>query len=71
MKGEVTLHVLVVNYTNNKHVTFKKGQCTGDMEPSIDNMPQASVNRIITQKMMHEQVQQDTFTLPLHNISQD
>ena len=40
------------------------------MEPSIDNMPQTSVNSIIKQKMMDEQVQLDTFKPPLHNLSQ-
>ena len=47
IKGKSTLHVLVANYTN-KHVTFKKGQCIGHIEPSMDNMPQTSVNSIIT-----------------------
>ena len=37
IKGKLTLYILVANYTN-KHVTFNKGQCTGHVEPSINNM---------------------------------
>ena len=59
---------MVANYTN-KHVTFNKGQCIGHMEPPIDNMSQTSVNSVITEKMMDNQVQPDTFTLPIHNLS--
>ena len=36
----------------------------------MDNMPQISVNSIITQKVMDEQVQLDTFRPPLYNLSQ-
>ena len=60
IKGKLTLYVIVANYTN-RHVTFKKAQCLGHIEPSIDNMPQTSVNSIITQKMIYKQVQPDTF----------
>ena len=31
-KGRSTLHILVASYTN-KHVTFNKGQCIGNIEP--------------------------------------
>ena len=41
------------------------------MESSINNMPQASVNSIITQKMIDGQVQPDTFEAPLHILSQE
>ena len=58
IKGSSILHIIVVNCTN-KHITFNKGQCIGHME--IDNMPQTSVSSVITQKMMDEQVQLDTF----------
>ena len=68
IKGKSTLHIIVANYTN-KHVTLNKGQCIGHMEPTINSMPQTSVNSIITQKMMDEQVQPDTFKPPLHNLS--
>ena len=69
IKDKLTLHVIVANYTN-KHVTFNKGLCIGHMEPSINNMPQTPVNSIITQKIMHEQVQLDIFKSLLHNLSQ-
>ena len=59
---------MVANYTN-KHVTFNNVQCIGHMEPPIDHMSQASVNSVITQKMMDHQGQLDTFTPPLHHFS--
>ena len=65
IKGRLTLHMFVANYTN-KHVTFNKGQCIGHIEPSIDHMPQTSINSLTTQKMIDEHVQPDTFTPPLH-----
>ena len=37
IKGRSTLHILEANYTN-KHVTFKKEECIGHMEPFIDPM---------------------------------
>ena len=61
---------MVANYTN-KHVTFNKGQCTGHMEPSINKMSQTSVISVITQKMMDDHIQLDTFTLPLHHLSSE
>ena len=39
------------------------------MELPIDNMSQISVNNVITQKMMDEQVKLDTSKPPLHNLS--
>ena len=39
------------------------------MEPPVDRMSQTSVNSFITQKMMNDQVQLDTFTSPLHHPS--
>ena len=39
------------------------------MEPPITNMPQTSVNSVITQKIMDKQVQPDTFKPHLHNLS--
>ena len=67
IKGRSTLHVLVASYTN-KHVTFNKGQWIGHMEPSIDHMPQTSLNSLTIHKMLDENVQPDTLTLPLHTL---
>ena len=66
IKGKLTLHIVVANYIN-KHITFNKGECLGHMGPPIVNMPQTSVNSVITQKMMDEQVQPDTFKPLYHN----
>ena len=65
-----TLHKLTANYTN-KHVTFNKGQCIGHKEPSIDHMLQRSINSHMTQKMIDEHFQPDTFTPPLHTLLGD
>ena len=70
IKDKVTLHVLVANYTN-KHITFNKGQCIGHTEPSIDNMPQMSINSLTTQKMINKHSQPDSFTHPLHTLMGD
>ena len=67
IKGRSALHILVANYTN-KHVTFNKGQCIGHIEPSIEHMPQTSVNSVTTQKMIDEHGQPDTFTPLLHTL---
>ena len=66
-KGSSTLHILIANYTN-KHVTFNKGQCKGHIEPSINHMPQTSINSLNIQKMIDEHVAWDTFIPPLHNL---
>ena len=50
-------------------MTFNKGQYIGHMEPLISKMSQRSVHSGITQKMMDDQVQLDTFTPPLHHLS--
>ena len=52
---------MVANYTN-KHITFNKGQCIGQVEPTNDKMPQTPVNSVTMQKMMDDKVQPDTFT---------
>ena len=70
IKGRSTLYVLVANYTN-KHVTFNKGQCIGHIEPSIDHMPQTSINSPTTQTMIDEYLQPDTFTSTLHTLPGD
>ena len=67
IKSRSSLHILVANYTN-KHVTFNKGQCLGHIEPSIDHIPQTSINSLTTQKMIDEHVQPDTFTPPFHSL---
>ena len=68
IKDKSTLHIIVANHTN-KHVTFTKGHCIGHMELPIDNMPQTSVNSVVTQKMIDKQVQPDTCKPPSHNLS--
>ena len=70
IKGKSWLHVLVANYTN-KHVTFNKGQFIGDIEPSIDHMPQTAFNSPTTQKMIDKHLQPDSFTPPLHTLPED
>ena len=70
IKGRSTLHVLVAYYTN-KHVTFNKGQCIGHMEPSIDHMPQTSINSLITKKIIDEPVWPNTFIPLLHTLPGD
>ena len=47
IKGKSILNIIVTNYTN-KHVTFSIEQGIGHVEPPIDNMPQTTVNSIIT-----------------------
>ena len=68
IKGKSTLYVMVVNYIN-KHVTFNKEQCIGHVELLINNMAQTSINSVTAQKMMDDQVQLDTSTVHLHNLS--
>ena len=67
IKGRSPLHIFVPNYTN-KLVTFNKGQYIYHIEPSIDHMPQTSINSLTIQKMIDEHIQPDTFTPPLHNL---
>ena len=67
IKGRSTLHVLVANYKI-KPVTCNKGQCIGCIEPSIDHMPQTSINHLTTQMMIDKHVQPDTFTSSLHTL---
>ena len=67
IEGRSTLHILVAKYTN-KNIIFSRGQGTGHMKPSIDHMPQTSVNSIMIQKMIDKRVQPDTFTPPVHTL---
>ena len=50
---------------------FNKGQWIGHIEPSIDHLPQTSINSLITQKMLDEHIQPDTFTPPLPTLLGD
>ena len=69
-KGRSTLHLLVANYSN-KHVTFSTEQCIGHIEPSIDHMPQTSIDSLTAQKMKDGHIQPDTFTPPLYTLLGD
>ena len=68
IKHRSTLHKLVANYTD-KHDNKRQG--IGHIEPSLDHMPQMSINSLSTQKMIDEHVQPDTFTAPLHTLPID
>ena len=62
IKGKLALYIMVPCYTN-MHITFNKGQPLGHIgQPT-------SVNSVITQKRMDDQIKPDTFTPPLHNLS--
>ena len=67
IKRKSTLYIMIAN----KHVTFNKGQYIGPMEPHIDKIFQTSVNSVIAQKMMDDQVQLNTFTPPSHHLSSE
>ena len=67
IKGRSALDVLVAIYTN-KHFTLSTGQCIGYIEPSIDHMPQTSINSLTTQKMIDEDIQPGSLTSPLHTL---
>ena len=67
IKGKSVPYMMVANYTNTP-ITFNKGQCIGHMEPPIDRIFQISVNTVMTQKMIEDQVQLDTFTPLLHHL---
>ena len=70
-KGKTSVNVLVSNSTN-KHITFKKGEYIGWLEPaitedtSISQQDTHSTNSLTLQKMMSEQVKLDIFD-PLHH----
>ena len=61
------------NYTN-KHITFNKGEYVGHLEPAItdsmsNDQPEIHPpNSVTLQKMMGEQVQQETFNPPFHKL---
>ena len=59
-KEKSMLYMIVANYPNNQ-ITFNKRQCIGHVEPPINRMSWTSVNSVMTQEMMDDQVQPDTF----------
>ena len=70
-KGKTSVDVLVSNYSN-KHITFNKGEYIGHLEQVLEdtegtNIPfhehtdGHSANSVITQWMMAEQIEPDTF----------
>ena len=73
IKGKTSVNVLACNYTN-KHIKFNKGQYIGCLEPTTtDSMPSDqpethSTNGVNLQKMVVEQVQQEAFYPPCHNL---
>ena len=70
IRDRSTLHILVANMQRNlSHLT--KDSAIGHIEPSIDCMPQTSINSVTTQKMIDEHLQPDTFTPPLHTLPGD
>ena len=67
IKGNQTLYIMVVNYTN-KHVPFNKGQCIGHMEPPMDRDVPNICQQCYHTENDDNQVQLDTsypFTSPL------
>ena len=73
IKGKTSVNILVSNYTN-KHIKFNKGEYIGCLEPTItDSIPSGQsethpTNSVTLQKMMAEQVQQETFNPPCHKL---
>ena len=73
IKEKTSVNILVSNYTD-KHITFNKGEYVGCLQPTItDSMPSDQpethpTNSLTFQKMMAEQVQQETFNPPHHNL---
>ena len=78
IKGKTFVNILVSKYTN-KHITFNKGEYVGCLEPAIEDsansdlpshaQPDAhSTNSVITQRLMSEHVEPDTFHPPHHKL---
>ena len=73
IKGKTSVNVLVSYYTN-KHMTFKKGEYIGCLEPTItcnraiDQPETHSANSVTLQKMMAEQVHPDIFNPLCHKL---
>ena len=79
IKGKTSVNILVSNYTN-KHITFDKGEYVGHLELTIKDIEEEknlhfqanpylhTTNSIMMQRMMAEQVNQDTFEPPHHKL---
>ena len=77
IKRKTYVNVLVSNYTN-KHITFKKGEYVGHLEPPIEDMQQTpedpespTTHSITTERMMAKKVEPDTFRPPCHKLRKD
>ena len=74
IKGKTSVNILKSNYAN-KHIKFNKGEYTGYLEPTIEEMPQTTKNQdaptmhsITTERMIVEKVEPDTFKPPHHKL---
>ena len=78
IKGKTTINVLVSYYTN-KHITFKKGEYIGYLEPAIEDSVNSdlpshdqqvthSTKSVTTQRMMAKDIKPDTFHPPHHKL---
>ena len=77
IKEKTSANILMSNYTN-KHIMFNKGECIGQLEPPIEEIPQSPVNpdaptmqSFTTERIMAEKVEPDTFKPPHHNLKQN
>ena len=74
IKGRTSVNILVSNYTN-KHLTFKKEEYIGYLDPTItddttiDQTETHQTNSIALQKMMAQQVKPDVFDPPCHKLT--
>ena len=66
----LSLYILLASYTN-IYVRFNIGRSIGYIDPSIDHMPQTSINSLTVQKKLDEQVQPDTFIPALQTLMGD
>ena len=71
------MNILVSHYTN-MHITFKKGEYVGHLEPPIKEILQSSTNpgaatmhSITTERMMTEKVELNTFKPPRHKVKKN
>ena len=72
----MSLNILVSNYTN-KHITFNKGEYVGQLEPTIEEIPQTTenpdaptVHSITTENMTAEKIEPDIFKPTCHKLKQ-
>ena len=70
IKGKTYVNVLISNYTN-KHITSKKEEYVGHLEPPIEDMQQIpedpespTTHSITTERMIAKKVELDTFKPP-------